>query len=519
MSFKVNKDNCHLVYDYYINQGFNCILLSNIFHQLLYIFVVSFSFFLFTCIDYRILFKTHDIHASLIQGFIHIHPFITICMILLCIIWVWYIISFVYKIPELRKIQEFYNISLGISDSQLSCMKWEEVLKKNLEFTSINKQLLQKDNFMIELYKKDNWEELGIYSRFVSKLLNWILYNSFDVVLFYNPKKFETINKKTSKLKKYYKYTGIIITLLSPFILIFLIMYYFFKYTEEFKKSPASAGNRDWNLYARWKLRKNNELPHLFERRLLKSNIPTNEFLDTSHNSITTIVAKFITFVTGSFLAVLWILTLYDDHILVMMVDQEGRSVLWYIGFFGIIFSFSSSFIPNTNKYYDPNKSFDKVVEHTEYFPEAEMSEIIEEYDYLYSHKLTQLLEEIISVLVTPYLLFKVLPDKSQYITELFFEKMEYNESLNGYYYIEDIEMNTSINSIVSNSSHGSNNSNVSLGLNTILNPNLIPSKHQDEQGHLLKGYNLDLNNVFNSLMESDYQDNENMNNEMDSLF
>jgi len=519
MTFKINKDNCKQVYNYYRNQGLNCIVIDNIFHQFLYIFVVGFSFFLFTCINYRILFKTHDIHASLTYGFFGIHPIVVICLIILGLLWIWYFLSFILQIPDLKKIKKFYNSSLGIPDSRLATMAWSEVLEKNIEFNQMNKQITQKDNFMIELFKEKNWSELHINSRFVSKLFNWVLYSSFEMVFFNNPAKFEGMSIKTKKLQKCYFYMGIVITILSPFILISLIMYYFFKYTIEFKKSPASAGIRDWNLYARWKLRKINELPHDFETRLIKSNKPMYNFLDTNYVSVTSIIAKFVTFVTGSFLAVLTVLTLYDDHILVMLIDNGGRSVLWYITFFGFILTISSSFIPDTQRFYDSKKTLKKVVEHTEYKPYRPIEDILAEYDYLFSHKLTQLLEEIVSIFAMPYILFKVLPEKSEIIVLLFNETMEFNGKLQDYYIKEhDLEMGSnSTDSIKSNSSHGSNNSEISNDLTRNTNvtnhtsssgeyPSEINNGFEKSSGHYFEfsGYKKpDFGSLFSSLINT----------------
>jgi len=463
-------------------------------------------------------------------GFIQIHPLIIICIVILGILWIWNLISFILKIPELKKIRTFYNKSLCIQDSRLSSMDWKDILNDKLEYDQLNKFLMQKNNFMIELFKEENWDQLGIHRKFVSKLFNWILFSSLDI-LFDNPKKYEPILEKIEKMKKYYLYIGISIILLSPFIIVFLIMYYFFKYTIEFKNSPASAGIRDWNIFARWKLRNMNELPHDFEKRLIKLNKPMYEFLDTNHISIISIIAKFITFVTGSFLAVLTVLTIYDDHILVVTIDNGGRSVLWYMGFFSIILSLSTSFIPNYNRDYDSNKFFEKIVEHTNYTPSGDMDENVSEYNSLFSYKLTQLFYEIISILAMPYLLYMILQN-CDIMVHLFFDTMEYEEESDGYYLKIQDKLSESNVSIKSNSSHGSNNSDIS-GLNrSSHNIVEIESPHKErketipisipDQSFIFENHKTNTFNygdLFNSLLDDNVNDvdvNNGVNNTLD---
>lgn len=81
---------------------------------------------------------------------------------------------------------------------------------------------------------------------------------------------------------------GVLNAVLAPFIVLYLLMYYFFRYFEvrgvsviptkpdnyfsqEYHKNPSSIGSRSYTLYAKWKFREFNELPHIFSRRLDES--------------------------------------------------------------------------------------------------------------------------------------------------------------------------------------------------------------------------------------------------------
>ena len=40
---------------------------------------------------------------------------------------------------------------------------------------------------------------------------------------------------------------------LSPFILVFIVIYFFIKNAEKFHKNPVQLGNRQWSQYALWR--------------------------------------------------------------------------------------------------------------------------------------------------------------------------------------------------------------------------------------------------------------------------
>lgn len=90
---------------------------------------------------------------------------------------------------------------------------------------------------------------------------------------------------------------GVLNALFAPFIVLYLLMYSFFRYFEvrqgryiakgslltklqEYHKNPSSIGGRQYTPYAEWKFREFNELPHLFKRRLNESYPVANEYID-----------------------------------------------------------------------------------------------------------------------------------------------------------------------------------------------------------------------------------------------
>ncbi len=55
--------------------------------------------------------------------------------------------------------------------------------------------------------------------------------------------------------------------LLAPFLLVFLLIYFFMRNAEKFYHQPSSAGARRWSSLAAWRLREFNELPHYLNHR------------------------------------------------------------------------------------------------------------------------------------------------------------------------------------------------------------------------------------------------------------
>ncbi len=55
--------------------------------------------------------------------------------------------------------------------------------------------------------------------------------------------------------------------LLSPFLLMFLLAYFFMRNAERLYHHPAALGSRRWSGLAKWRIRELNELPHYLHHR------------------------------------------------------------------------------------------------------------------------------------------------------------------------------------------------------------------------------------------------------------
>eukprot|EP00961_Rhodomonas_salina_P173005 2332856-Rhodomonas_salina.1 len=63
---------------------------------------------------------------------------------------------------------------------------------------------------------------------------------------------------------------GLINLVLSPFIVMFILIYFTLKNVQRYHADPRTLSTRSWSLYAKYSFRKYNELPHRFQRRIAK---------------------------------------------------------------------------------------------------------------------------------------------------------------------------------------------------------------------------------------------------------
>lgn len=103
---------------------------------------------------------------------------------------------------------------------------------------------------------------------------------------------------------------------LSPFLAIFLAMYFFLRNAEHFYHHPGTIGARKWAPYASWKLRGLNELPHQLENRLNAAHPAATAYVAQFRSHAMTHVARLVAFVVGSFAALLLFLALIDEELL-----------------------------------------------------------------------------------------------------------------------------------------------------------------------------------------------------------
>lgn len=439
------------LYNYYNGKGILCIILEQFLNLVSLFFLVFYSIFLIICIDYKKLFETHDIYEAIdFMRFIDLPFFIIICLVIFSIIWFFKFVKFIFSIKLLMEIRRFYIDKLGISDEIIKTIKWNEIVNKIVNYSRREKliydnendltiygilcRIMRKDNFFIAMIDT-NILDNKIYipfigeHNFLSKSLEWNIHKSIYNYIFDHNSQINSyitndfdIDNLSKALKKRFIIMAWLNIIFSPFILLFQIAFFFFRFVEELKNEPTSLGLRQWSSYARWKFKQYNELPHIFDKRLKLAYKPANLYVKNFPQPIMITLSRFIIFILSSFIAVLSVFTIIDEQILFYPLTIE-RTVLWYLGMFGIIIG-CCKYYSQPNQIFDPIDKLKNVIIYI-YYSEPGWSnnedkyKTLNEFTKLFTYKLLIVIDEIISVIVTPYLLYKLSKQSKQII--LFF--------------------------------------------------------------------------------------------------
>ena len=86
-------------------------------------------------------------------------------------------------------------------------------------------------------------------------------------------------------------------------------------------------------------------------------------------NLIANRCCRFISFVAGSFAAVLLLASVIDPDLFLHFEVTPHRTVLFYIGLFGSILAVARGMIPEENMVFDPEELLREVIQSTHYMP------------------------------------------------------------------------------------------------------------------------------------------------------
>lgn len=452
------------VYNLHQKNGFTCMLLGEIFELVQLVFVVAFTVFLANCVDYDILFAnkfvnhTDSLKVTLPDAFLpvdvcsaRIRDSVPVIFILVIsgVFWLHRLVKFIYNICCYWEIRSFYINALKISMADLPYFTWQEVQariveiqkehqicihKKELSELDIYHRILRFKNYMVAMVNKSL---LPVRFR-LPVLGDTVFYTrglkyNFELIFFWGP---GSLFENEWSLKSEYKrggnrleladrlssrilWIGIANLLLCPVILIWQILYAFFSYTEVIKREPGSLGARCWSLYGRFYLRHFNELDHELMSRLSKGYKASSKYMNCFMSPLLTVVAKNVAFFAGSILAVLIALTIYDEDVLAV------EHVLSSITLLGVCITVCRSFIPDKHMVFCPEQLLKVILAHIHYMPDhwqgnAHRYETRDEFAQLFQYKAVFILEELLSPVITPFILIFCLRRKSLEIIDFF---------------------------------------------------------------------------------------------------
>ncbi|KAK2466827.1 hypothetical protein APHAL10511_001085 [Amanita phalloides] len=466
------------VYWYYEGKGIYSIALSRGLNLLTVGFVIGFSTFLLGCIDYSRFQRESAMRLSDVvfsRCVSRFSGFTLLLFLLFLTFYVWQIISFVNSIRRLVDMYNFYTYLLKIPDADIQTIAWPEVVRRieaireenpltamssksarnsnntttaKLDAHDIANRIMRQENYLIALFNKELLDvrvPLPLFLRrffpqehgtgkMLTRALEWNLRFCLMEYLFDRQGRVRKVflQAKTRTvliggLKRRFIFMGILNAIFAPFIVLYLLMYSFFRYFEEYHKDPSTIGGRRYTSYARWKFREFNELPHFFSRRLHESSPLASMYIGQFPNEKLTLIVRFIAFIAGSFAAVLVLATVLDPDLFIHFEITPHRTVIFYVGVFGAILTGARGIIPDEHKVFDPELLLTEVIRYTHYMPDEwkdqlHSKKVHQEFGELFAMKILIFAQELLSVVLTPFVLWFSLPKCAPAIIDFFRE-------------------------------------------------------------------------------------------------
>lgn len=431
------------VYQYHQRHGFVCMFLQQCLELCQFLFVVIFSLFLFTCIDYNRLFtagsaqekvSVWDVILPSGQCMSGLPLWLVLCLLVASLFWLMRAARVVYNCVQFWEIRNFYNSVLQINDCDLDNLTWQNIQgrllavqrehslcihKAELTELDIHNRILRLKNYMVALINKQVLP-LQFSVPFVGDvyyLSRGLRYN-LELLLFWGPgSPFENKWHLHADYKRVCHREALSATLarrtlllallnlvFSPVILLWQLLYLFYNYAELIKREPGVLGARCWSGYGRLFLRHFNELEHELNARLNRGYRAAAKYMSSFSSPLLEIVAKNVMFVSGAVLAALLLLAVYDEDVLTV------EHVLTVMTLLGATVAVCRAFIADENLVFAPEQLLSSVLAHIHYMPDhwrgaAHTARTVAEFASFFQLKVYVLLEEALSPILTPLIL------------------------------------------------------------------------------------------------------------------
>ncbi|KAL4745880.1 hypothetical protein BDW72DRAFT_198229 [Aspergillus terricola var. indicus] len=457
------------VYTYFLGNGIWSILLNRLLSILTFAFVVGFTTFLTNCIDYRLVRTSKTLDQILIAKCTsNMSASSTFLLWLLCLFWIGKVFQLVFDVRRLKNMHDFYHYLLGVSDAEIQTISWQEVVsrlmtlrdanpatagavsaynrrllgsqsKQRMDAHDIANRLMRKENYLIALINKDILD-LTLPVPFLrnrqlfSRILEWninlcIMDYVFNEQGQVRPLFLKDTHRKalSDGLRRRFRFFGIMNIFIAPFIVVYFMMHYFFRYFNEFKTSPSQLSSRQYTPLAEWKFREFNELWHLFEKRINLSYPYATRYVDQFPKDKTVQAAGFVAFISGALASVLALASILDPELFLGFELTHDRTTLFYLGLFGSVWAFARGMVPEETLVFDPEYALLEVIQFTHYFPshwkgKLHSDDVRKEFAVLYQMKIIIFMEEILSMIFTPFILWFSLPKCSERVIDFFRE-------------------------------------------------------------------------------------------------
>ncbi|XP_054093511.1 autophagy-related protein 9B isoform X2 [Callithrix jacchus] len=445
------------IYSYHQRNGFACILLEDVFQLGQFIFIVTFTTFLFRCVDYNVLFANQPSNRTRPGSFhskvtlsdailpsaqcaerIRSSPLLVFLLVLAAGFWLVQLLRSLCSLFSYWDIQVFYREALHIAPEELNSVPWAEVQSRLLALQrsgglcvqprpltelDVHHRILRYTNYQVALANKGllparcplPW---GGSATFLSRGLAL----NIDLLLFRGPfslfrggwelpHAYKRSDQRGALAARWGRTVLLLAALnlaLSPLVLAWQVLHAFYSHVELLRREPGVLGARRWSRLARLQLRHFNELPHELRARLARAYRPATSFLRTAAPPapLRALLARQLVFFAGALFAALLVLTVYDEDVLAV------EHVLTAMTALGVTATVARSFIPEEQcQGRAPQLLLQTALAHMHYLPEEPCpggrDRAYRQMAQLLQYRAVSLLEELLSPLLTPlFLLF-----------------------------------------------------------------------------------------------------------------
>ncbi|KAK7207777.1 APG9-domain-containing protein, partial [Myxozyma melibiosi] len=463
------------VYDYYTGKGLYNILLMRVINLATFAFVVGFSIYLGSCIDFSLIRTSHSLKEVEVPHCMsrRLGGFSKFCLWILTFVWFIRLADYIIDFPRLLHIRDFYHHLLGINNSDIQTISWHQVAaqimqlrddnpltsataqrkylghmsKERMEERDIAHRIMRRDNYYIAMIDKDILDfSIPIPFLRSQRWLTRSLKFNLDLCIMYfvfNSQgqinstflKYDKRKELSEALRRRFVIAGAFNLVFAPFFMVYLSLLYFFQYFDEYHKNPGSFSARQYSSFAEWKFRGYNELYHSFRRRLDLSCYPATEYVNQFPKEMLNQIMRFVVVVAGAFAAVLAVVTIIDPEVFLGFEITQDRNVLFYIGVFGSLLAAARGMIQDERLVYDPEANLRYVAEFTHFLPsewngKLHTEEVKNEFTKYYCLKIVLILQEMLSMILTPFVLWFSLTKSCDKIVDFFRDCSLYEDGL-----------------------------------------------------------------------------------------
>jgi autophagy-related protein 9 len=446
---KNNPKFYSIVYNYYVGNGYNAIIIRNLVSIFTSLFIILFSIFIIFFIDWaELLGCNNEQICKGAYGYI-IYPLsyhstkVNIYMICFIIIsslyWLWYTLRSIMDIIMFNQYNKYFKYTLNIDINNISLITWNDVINEmikndnTLSHSVIINHIMRIDNYMIAIVSNNI---LDMRKKYYSDYFIWMFKfcllsdiinsnNRLNISLLHNHK----------KIKKRMIIIGLTLLILSPIIFTIASINYVIRCTTDFYTRKLYFGPKDWSDYAKWNFREYNEINHVFNRRIQLSHKYASKYENRFSSPIKQTIIDNLAIIMGSFLTVLVFITFYDEKVL-LYFQIYNRNLLWYGAYLSAMMTIFRMMMADKDYLEKDHDSLMKdIAKYTKYYPDRWKGKknyklAIKEFHDLYNYKIVSLFRQSFGFFVVPLLFIFSMPKKIPKITKYIEDISKYNDKV-----------------------------------------------------------------------------------------